>query len=108
MEKKDKIWLACTGLIAGLIAGFAVGVVLMTPKAFIDRKTVIECRRMMVAIDDLPPAENARFWRITRSAPHLVELWRVRAEIAKIRLDSDEPDRRQHVEMAEKEPKTAL
>ena len=94
MEKKDKIWLAGTGLVAGLIAGFAIGVVTMTPKTFIDRDTVLRCRHMMEAIEKLPARENERFWRITESAPHLVELWRVRAEIAKIRLNSDEPDGR--------------
>lgn len=108
MEKKEKIWLACTGLSIGLLAGFAVGVVTMTPKTFIDRDTVVRCRHMMEAIEKLPTDENERFWRITKSAPHLTELWRVRAGIAAIPLDSDEPDGRQRVERAEKGPETAL
>jgi len=108
MEKKEKIWLVGTGLVAGLIAGFAVGVVTMTPKTFIDRNTVIRCRHMMAAIEDLPSAENARFWRITNSAPHLVELWRVRAGIAKIRLNSDEPEQHQQAKTVEKARENAL
>ena len=87
MNKKDVICVAITAVVAGFVAGFTLGTILMVPKARIGRETVVECRRMMNAVYDLSQDEQARFWRITVGNPALAEDWRVREAIADIKID---------------------
>lgn len=91
MDKKDAIWVAVVSVFSGFIVGITLGVVLMVPKTYIGRDTVVECRRMMDAVYDLSHDEQARFWRITVGNPALEEDWRVRKAIADIEISENRP-----------------